>query len=119
MGKLNHNPAVQLGKGKWLVSYKEYSGTHYPDFCSGGGFVMPYDVIECLVSLFDVIKPYRIGDVYVGMLASKTGVTPVDHSGFVMPDRDYDDCNVVSNTLVQHQALGDCLMTLFRVHNKG
>ena len=119
MGKVNHNPIAQRGKGKWRVSYIEYSGKHYPDFCSGGGFVMSYDVIECLVPLFDVIEPYRIDDVYIGMLANKTGVTPVDHGGFVMPYRDYDDCNVVPNTLVQHQALGDCLMTLFRVHNKG
>ena len=119
MGKVNHNPVVQRGKGKWRVSYLEYSGKHYPDFCSGGGFVMSHDVIECLVPLFDVIEPYRIDDVYVGMLANKTGVTPVDHGGFVMPHRDYDECNVVPNTLVQHQALGDCLMTLFRVHNKG
>ena len=118
MGKLHHNPGVQRD-GKWRVSYEEYSGTHYPDFCSGAGFVMSYDVIECLVPLFDVIEPYRIDDVYIGMLANKTGVTPVDHGGFVMPHRNYDDCNVVLNTLVQHQALGDCLVTLFRVHNKG
>ena len=119
MGKVNHNPKVQRGRGKWRVSYIEYGDEHYPDFCSGGGFVMSYDVIECLVPLFDVIEPYRIDDVYIGMLANKTGVTPVDHGGFVMPHRNYDDCNVVLNTLVQHQALGDCLVTLFRVHNKG
>ena len=119
MGKVNHNPMVQRVKGKWRVSYIEYSGKHYPDFCSGGGFVMSYDVIECLVPLFDVIEPYRIDDVYIGMLANKTGVTPVDHGGFVMPHRNYDDCIVVPNALVQHQALGDCLTTLFRVHDKG
>ncbi|XP_020624780.1 beta-1,3-galactosyltransferase 1-like [Orbicella faveolata] len=119
MGKVNHNPIVQRGKGKWRVSYIEYSGKYYPNFCSGGGFVMSYDVIECLVPLFDVVKRYRIDDVYVGMLAKKSGVTPVDHSGFVMPFRNYDECNVVPNTLVQHQALGDCLTTLFRVHSKG
>ena len=118
MGKVNHNPVVERGKGKWRVSYLEYSGKHYPDYCSGGGFVMSYDVIECLVPLFDVIDPFRIDDVYVGVLANKTGVTPVDHSGFVMPDRDYDDCNIVPNTLVQHQALGDCVVTLFKVHSK-
>ena len=118
MGKVNHNPIVPRGKGKWRVSFIEYSGKHYPDFCSGGGFVMSYDVVECLVPLFDVIKPYRIDDVYVGILANKTGVTPVNHGGFLMPYPNYDDCDIVSNTLVQHQALGDCLMTLFRVHNK-
>jgi len=118
MGKVNHNPVVKRDRGKWRASFIEYSGKYYPDFCSGGGFVMSYDVIECLIPLFEVTEPFRIDDVYVGMLAKKTGVTPVDHSGFVMPFRDYDECNVVPKTLVQHRALGDCLMTLFRIHNK-
>ena len=48
-----------------LVSVKEYPDIHYPDFCSGAGFAMSYDVVESLVPLFDVIKPYRLGDVSV------------------------------------------------------
>ena len=66
MGRLHHNPMVKR-LGKWKVSYEEYSHTHYPDFCSGAGFVMSRDVVECLVPLFDVIKPYRMNDVYVGI----------------------------------------------------
>ena len=57
MGHLHHNPFV-LRSGKWRVSNEEYSGTHYPDFCSGAGFVMSYDVVKSVVPLFDVIKPY-------------------------------------------------------------
>ncbi|XP_078367826.1 UDP-GlcNAc:betaGal beta-1,3-N-acetylglucosaminyltransferase 7-like [Oculina patagonica] len=118
MGKLHRDPIV-LRHGKWRVSYEEYSGTHYPDFCSGAGFVMSYDVIECLVPLFDVMRPYRLDDVYVGMLANKLGVIALDHSGFVMPWRNYDNCDFVPNALVQHRATGACLMNLFRIHNKG
>ena len=117
MGMLHHNPIVRR-EGKWTVSYNEYSGTHYPDFCSGAGFVMSYDVIECLVALFDVIKPYRMDDVYVGMLANESGVIAVDHSGFYMPIDDYDDCIFVPNTLVQHRATGQCLLKLLRMHGK-
>ena len=117
MGKLHHNPFV-LRRGKWRVSYEEYNGTHYPDFCSGAGFVMSYDVVESLVPLFDVIKPYRLDDVYVGMLADKRGVKAVDHTGFVMPvfETLYDKCNFVPNTLVQHRATGECLIRLFLNH---
>ena len=118
MGKLHHNPFVQRD-GKWRVSYEEYSGTHYPDFCSGAGFVMSYDVVESVYPLFDVIKPYRLDDVYVGMLAEKLGVRAVDHTGFVMPINaaDYDKCNFVPNTLIQHRAIGECLIRLFKIHN--
>ena len=100
-------------------SYEEYSGTHYPDFCSGAGFVMSFDVVESLVPLFDVIKPYRLDDVYVGMLAEKLGVRAVDYGGFVIPDHEGggDECNFVPNTLVQHRAIGECLIRLFKIHN--
>ena len=117
MGKLHHNPFVQRS-GKWRVSHEEYNGTHYPDFCSGAGFVMSYDVVESLVPLFDVIKPYRLDDVYVGMLADKCGVKAVGHTGFVMPfvETLYDKCNFVPNTLVQYRATGECLIRLFLNH---
>ena len=118
MGMLHHNPRVRRD-GKWNVSYKEYKHTYYPDFCSGAGFVMSYDVVECLVSLFDVIKPYRMDDVYIGMLAQEAGVIPVHHGWFYMPIDDYDDCNFVPNTLVQHRATGQCLLKLLRMHANG
>ena len=41
----------------------------------------------------------------------------VDHSGFYMPFNDYDDCNFVPNTLVQHRATGQCLLKLLRMLN--
>ena len=119
MGKLHHNPSAGR-EGKWRVSYEEFNGTTYPDFCSGAGFVMSYDVVERLVPLFDVIKRFRLDDVYVGMLAKELGVRAVDHEGFVMPvsEDDYDKCNFVPNTLVQHRAIGECLIRLFFIHNK-
>ena len=119
MGKLHHNPVAQRD-GKWRVSYEEYNETHYPDFCSGAGFVLSYDVVESVVPLFDVIKPYRLDDVYVGMLAKKRGVRAVDHTGFVMPviEVNYYKCNFVPNTLIQHRATGECLIRLFMNHQK-
>ena len=118
MGKLHHNVKASRD-GKFSVSYQEYNHTHYPDFCSGAGFVMSYDVVESLVPLFDVIKPYRLDDVYVGMLANRSGVTPVGHKGFIIPfSYDVDDCNYVPNTLVLHRAIGQCLFKLFRLHSR-
>ena len=81
---------------------------------------MSYDVVESVYPFFDVIKPYRLDDVYFGMLAEKLGVRAVHHTRFVMPvnEADYDkQCNFVPNTLIQHRAIGECLIRLFKIHN--
>ena len=117
MGKRHKNPEVRR-YGKFRVSYDEFSGSTYPNFCSGAGFVLSYDVVECLVPFFDVINPFRLDDVYVGILANKAGVSPVHHSRFVYPDVNYEHCLFVPNTLVQHRAVGQCLTRLFEMHSK-
>ncbi|XP_078367903.1 beta-1,3-galactosyltransferase 5-like [Oculina patagonica] len=117
MGKVHRRDKVPR-YGKWSVPYEEYSGTHYPDFCTGAGVVMSYDVVECLVPLFDEIKPYRMDDVYVGMLANRSGVVAVHHSGFYI-HWNLTICNFLPNILVQHRATGQCLIKLLRMHSNG
>jgi len=117
MGKLHPRDKVPRA-GKWRVPYEEYSGSHYPDFCTGAAIVMSYDVVECLVPLFDVVKPYRMDDVYVGMLANISGVKAVHHSGFYV-HWDTTFCNFLPHVLVQHQATGECLKKLLRMHSNG
>ena len=117
MGKVQFDPEVRR-YGKFSVSYEEYSGSTYPSYCSGAGFVLSYDVVECLVPLFDVRNPFRIDDTYVGILVNKAGITPVHHSWFIFPDTNYDDCYYVPNTLVQHRVVGQCLIKLFKMHSE-
>ena len=48
---------------------------------------MSSDVVLSLVLLFHVIlKPFRMDDVYIGMLGNKSGVTPVSHNRFIIPN---------------------------------
>lgn len=42
---------------------------------------MSCDVVRCLAPQFDVVKPFRMDVVYIGMLANRSGVTPVSHNG--------------------------------------
>ena len=118
MGKVQFNPKVRR-YGKFSVSYDEYSGSTYPSYCSGAGFVLSYDVVDCLVPLFDVANPFRIDDAYVGILVNKVGITPVHQRWFIFPDTNYDDCYFLPNSLVQHRVVGQCLIKLFRIHSKG
>ena len=69
---------------------------------------------------FDEITPYRMDDVYVGMLANKSCVTPVHHDGFIIPfNYEFEDCEFVPNALLQHRATGQCLLKLLRVYSNG
>ena len=99
---------------------KKYSGSHYPPYCGGAGFVLSYDVVECFVSFFSVRNLFRIYNDYVRIIASKPGVTPIDHTvgQFNLPDTNYEDCYLVPNTLVQHRVVGQRLIKLFKMHSK-
>ena len=117
MGKEQFYPEVRR-HGKFSVSYEEYSGSTYPSYCSGAGFVLSYDVVECLAPLFNVRNPFRIDDTYVAILVNKASITPVHHSWFTFPDTNYGDCYYVPNTLIQHRVVGQCLIKLFKMHSK-
>lgn len=117
LGKVEYSPPVRR-YGKHNISFGEFSGSHYPDYCTGAGFVLSYDVVNCLVGLFDVVNPFRVDDAYVGMLAFKANITPVFHKRFVIPYSNYDDCYFVPKTLVQHRVTGECLSKLHRMHAK-
>ena len=117
MGKRHTNPEVRR-YGKFRVSHEEFAGSTYPDFCSGAGFVLSYDVVECMVPSFNVINPFRLDDIYVGILAHRLGVTPAHHSWFLIPNSNYDDCFFTPNVLVQHRVLGQCLIKQLQMHSK-
>ena len=60
--------------GRWSVSYDEYGETFYPDYCSGFGFILSYDIVALFVEMFDFLPFFKIDDVYVGIMAKETGI---------------------------------------------
>ena len=101
--------------GKWEVTFKEYSRTHYPDFCPGFGYVLSADVVVLFVDLFDVVSAFRLDDVYVGMLADKAAVKTIHNDGFIVGPEQVTQCILQNNTLVWHGIFGNCL---FEVYNQ-
>lgn len=117
MGKVQFRPKVRR-YGKFNVSKEEYSGSTYASYCSGAGYVLSNDIVQCLIPLFDMKKPFKIDDTYVGLVVSKLGISPVHHSWFIFPYDDYDICYFTPYTLVQHRVLGQCLLKLYQMHSK-
>ena len=119
MGKVQDKAFAQRNKAsKHFISYEEYADVYLPPFCSGGGYVLSYDVVECFVSLFNDKNRFRLDDVYVGLLAKKIGVTAVHHRSFNIPEVLDDKCDFLPNTLLQHRAVGQCLIKLHKMHSQ-
>ncbi|XP_078355395.1 beta-1,3-galactosyltransferase 5-like [Oculina patagonica] len=104
--------SVVLRDGRYGVSPEEYNETIYKPYCSGGGYVLSRDVVEKLLSYFDVLKPLKIDDAYIGILANRAGVNVTHNEDFRMFEN---NCEYKETTLVQHPARGDCAIKLY--HN--
>ena len=120
MGKVQDRAFAQReNDSKHFVSYEEYRDVYLPPFCSGGGFVLSYDVVECFVSLFNETSPLRrFDDVYLGLFAKKIGVAAVHHDSFYIPGTVDDSCHFVSYVLLQHRATGQCMNNLHKWHSE-
>ena len=102
--------SVVLRNGRYAVSPEEYNETIYKPYCSGGGYILSRDVVEKFLSYFDVLKPLKIDDAYMGILANRAGVKVTHNKEFRMYE---DKCEYRETTLVQHPARGDCAIKLY------
>ena len=51
-------------------------------FLPGFGYILSYDVVVLFVRGFSMVPFFRLDDVYVGVLASKTGIKIIHSDGF-------------------------------------
>ena len=116
MGLLWQKLPVRRYKGdKWEVTKEEYEPDFYPDYCPGFGFVLSFDVVHSFVNLYQVVKPFKIDDVYVGMLAERAGVRGTNNYGFRLhlPRSDV-PCNFDNHSaIVWHGVTEECVFQLF------
>ena len=64
-----------------------------------------------MVELFEVKKPLKLEDVYVGILVDRLGVKPVRHRGFRLIH--FGSCKHYPDTVVYHKASTQCMEELF------
>ena len=112
----NHyrNPVPFRG-GKWKVTYEEYNKTRYPDFCPGFGYILSLDVVRAFVDTFSSLPFFRLDDVYVGMLASKNGISVTNNVGFELLHPLQYVCVPTNDTLVRHDVGEECQMKMFNL----
>ena len=69
-----HKTVVREKSSKYYVNSKEYPQSNYPDFCSGGGFLLSRDVAASMVDNHNNSDYFKLDDVYIGMLALRLGI---------------------------------------------
>ena len=112
MGRCFHNAPV-LRVGKHRMTREEYSESTFPAYCNGPAYLLSSDLVHKLVELFDTYTPFRLEDVYIGMLIRKIGgVEAVGHSGFRTQEFG-EPCKYFPNMFAYHEASVKCSEELF------
>lgn len=109
-GHLMHGSPV-LRTGYYAVSKEDHPGDYYKDYISGGGYVLSKDLVLKFTQMFDVVKPLKIDDAYIGMLAADIGVEPISSSTFVMYNGN--SCKDTDRILLIRPVNHDCMVKLF------
>lgn len=109
-GHLMHGSPV-LRTGYYAVSEEDHPDNVYKDYISGGGYVLSKDLVLKFTQMFDVVKPLKIDDAYIGMLAAEIGVEPISSATFMM----YNDntCKDDTNILLVRPVNHECMIKLF------
>ncbi|RZF33631.1 hypothetical protein LSTR_LSTR007009 [Laodelphax striatellus] len=80
---------------KWYTPHYMYHGQTYPNYLSGTGYVMSYDVVTRLYQTALETPLIHIEDVYItGICAKRAGIRPRNHPGFTYQRRKLSEsCN--------------------------
>ncbi|KAJ8023681.1 Acetylgalactosaminyl-O-glycosyl-glycoprotein beta-1,3-N-acetylglucosaminyltransferase [Holothuria leucospilota] len=77
-------------KSKYFVNESTYHGKFYPEYCSGGSYILSTDIIPKLYRMSLITPLIPIDDAYQGILTYQIGVSPIHHDGFKVSFRKRD-----------------------------
>jgi len=67
---------------KWFTSYEDYNYNLYPPYIPGAGIVFDYKAVSEMYYASHFLKHFWIDDVYLGIIAAKLGIIPLDADNF-------------------------------------
>ncbi|XP_008121746.1 N-acetyllactosaminide beta-1,3-N-acetylglucosaminyltransferase 2 isoform X2 [Anolis carolinensis] len=100
-GNVHYRSAVQRW-GKYAVSRAFYPMLVYPNFASGGGFIMPQPIIPKLYNASLWVPVFPMEDVYVGFLALAAGLRYRHDKHFRVWGPPRDELDVYQDSVVVH-----------------
>ncbi|XP_059168889.1 beta-1,3-galactosyltransferase 1-like [Physella acuta] len=85
-------PPIRSTKSKWYISKADYPKSRYPDYVSGGAYVLSAQASWLLYQASLRLPLFRWEDVYVtGMCSKKAGVEVIDNDRFTYEMYDVSD----------------------------
>uniref|UniRef100_A0A3B5BGL2 Hexosyltransferase n=1 Tax=Stegastes partitus TaxID=144197 RepID=A0A3B5BGL2_9TELE len=76
----NQGP-IRSPDSKYYVPVQVYESESYPDFCSGGGFLLSGYTAHVIYNMSQSITLLPMDDVYIAMCVDKAGLRPESHVG--------------------------------------
>ncbi|XP_008304042.1 UDP-GlcNAc:betaGal beta-1,3-N-acetylglucosaminyltransferase 3-like [Stegastes partitus] len=77
---VNFGP-IRSPDSKYYVPVQVYESESYPDFCSGGGFLLSGYTAHVIYNMSQSITLLPMDDVYIAMCVDKAGLRPESHMG--------------------------------------
>jgi len=97
VGKVYSSPTntfvIRSAHSRWAVSERDYSPVYYPPYASGIGYVLSYGAVRRILAESSRVAAFPNEDAYVGVLADRAGVTPVNSYRFTLLNDKWTVCN--------------------------
>jgi len=95
-----HRPGASYMPGnKEEVTYDQYPSLYFPPFCSGAGYLVSSEFLNCAVIEMPNLRYFKFDDVSTGMLAERCHIEPVDAG--------HDKIHAFSSAKPMHKVLED------------
>ena len=77
-GSVERNPAH-----RHYVSRQTYMPEYFPSYCKGAMYIISIQLLDEILKLTKIIRPFGLEDAYVGVLSYCTAATPISIDGFL------------------------------------
>ncbi|XP_077297727.1 beta-1,3-galactosyltransferase brn-like isoform X2 [Arctopsyche grandis] len=78
---------------KWYISLEEYPWHMWPPYISAGAYLLSKEALSTMYYASFYTAHFRFDDIYLGILAKKSGITPFHCKEFYFYKKDYNSYN--------------------------
>ncbi|XP_066298312.1 beta-1,3-galactosyltransferase 1-like [Branchiostoma lanceolatum] len=104
-------------RSKWHVSEEDHLSDFYAPYASGIGYMVSKTALGKILDVVKSVPPFPIEDAYIGTLAEKVGVVPMDSGRFSKHHGMWRTCNYLYLLVVHHVPIEDLPVTMQKVRD--